>query len=580
MRTSANSWIEVCETGEIIERDEAGRPLLIAGLLVDVTEKSSTQQFFVGVQRRLTSAFDIASDPLAILTSRGEFQLSNKSFGALLGHSSDALLDRSVLDFISADDRSEVEASLNAAWKEGAPRQFRCRVESCDFGHRFLDCSITPIDGFLYLSGRDVTEAMRTETELKRALEKAERSDSAKSTFIANVSHELRTPLNGIIGLTEALMQKSVSQSESETLALIKSSGETLSLLIEDLLDMAQIESGRLRLRPQEFKPAEIIEETCELLRAKARSKALNINVEAESTAYKSIVADKLRVRQVLTNLVSNAIKFTESGQVLVRARIVSEESQSHHLEVVVRDTGIGIPGEARERLFRRFEQADQSIGRRFGGTGLGLAISKSLVDAMGGVITLESVVGVGSTFTVRVPVEVSAISVACDQDPVLGNPNSGVEEEPISQASAQRGPPARLSVLVADDNETNWRVIRALCSGLQADMTWANDRAKAVALYAEKKYDLILMDMQMPLMDGLQATRAIREIEERGSQERTPIITLTANSESSHVDAAFSAGSDAFVRKPITTKTLFAGIAEGFARCERRMEYDVRGTS
>ncbi len=366
------------------------------------------------------------------------------------------------------------------------------------------------------------------------ARDAAEAANRAKTEFLANMSHEIRTPLNGVIGIASALSRTELTGRQQEMVQLIETSADSLQVLLSDVLDMARVEAGRMEIAPEPFDLAEAAMGVAGLFRPKAEEKGLALNVFVGRELAPRLLGDAVRIKQILGNLLSNAVKFTQRGEVrlLIDAHPAVDGAQV--LALCVEDTGIGFDADTARRLFGRFAQADGSISRRFGGTGLGLSISNSLAELMGGRIAAASTSGEGSRFTLTLSLPVVAIGdetkeEACETDALLPPSNDG--ERP-------------LRILVAEDHDVN-RQSRAvdLRGGLDVDLIMAVNGAEALACYAASAFDLVLMDMQMPVMDGLEAIVAIRRREAEARLPRTPIIMLTANALLEHEAAGRAAG-------------------------------------
>ena len=398
----------------------------------------------------------------------------------------------------------------------------------------------------LHKSDRDLVAANRS---LEAAIVAAGRANAAKDQFLSNMSHELRTPLNGIIGIGAALSQSKLPKRERDMARLIKVSGETLERLVSDLLDLAKIESGKLSLEQDRFELGGLVHTAAGLHRDAVESRGVRFVVEVAPAADTAFMGDAIRLRQIVANLVSNAVKFTSVGEIRVHA-----DADEGGVILTVSDTGIGFDAEAGDRLFQRFEQADGSITRRYGGTGLGLSICRALCDEMGGRITARSIPGEGSVFEVRLP-------LARCPDPA----SSAAPAEPAVAAEPQD--PGALRVLLAEDHEINRRTIAYILEQVGVLLTEAADGQQAVDAFRTGDFDVVLMDMQMPLMDGLAATRAIRSIEAETGRARTPIAMLTANAMDEHVAQALDAGCDLHLAKPITPERLFAGLNAAMAQ-------------
>jgi len=367
-----------------------------------------------------------------------------------------------------------------------------------------------------------------------------ERANRAKSTFLANMSHELRTPLNGVIALTDQLAETADQTRRRELAGLVSSSGRLLEQVLSDILDVSKIEAGQFRLSPAPFVLEDTVAAMADLHRASAEAKGLTLSWTVADTVHGAWLGDCGRIAQILSNLLGNAVKFTDRGGVSLTVDLAGER-----LRFTVRDSGVGFDAEVRERLFRRFEQADDSITRRFGGTGLGLSICSALTGMMGGEIDADGVPGEGAVFTVLLPLP--RAEMAADED----------HADPLEGVNLQG-----LRVLAAEDHPTNQKVLQIVLEPFGVDLTIVGNGEEAVTAFGRGGYDAVLMDMQMPVMDGLTATRLIREREAVAGVEPCLVIMLTANAMDEHVEAARLAGADLHVAKPLRPEQLFAALA------------------
>lgn len=383
--------------------------------------------------------------------------------------------------------------------------------------------------------------------ELLRSLEQRvaartaelERANQAKSVFLANMSHELRTPLNGVIALGDRLAEEQDPQRRRELAALVTSSGRLLEQVLGDILDVSKIEAGQFQLNPAPFDLVQLVRGMAELHAAAAEAKNLSLRWSVSSDAEGTYDGDAGRISQILSNLLANAVKFTHQGEVSLEV-----DRQDEALCFVVRDTGVGFDQEVRERLFKRFVQADQSITRQFGGTGLGLSICAALAEMMQGSITAEASPGQGARFEVRLPLPLS--------DEVA---DAVVEERHEISLEGLR-------VLVAEDHPTNRKVVEIVLEPFGVDLTLVEDGQAALDALETGRFDAVLMDMQMPVMDGLSATRAIRAREKASASEPILIVMLTANAMEEHVAAAHAAGADLHLAKPLHPARLLEALA------------------
>ena len=373
---------------------------------------------------------------------------------------------------------------------------------------------------------------------LRLARSRAEGANRAKSEFLANMSHEIRTPLNGVVAMADALSRRQLDDAEHEMVEIIRSSGVTLERLLSDILDSAKIEAGQVTIEAAPFALGHAVKDIAALWSSRVEGGPVALVVELDPLLDRMVVGDVVRVRQILANLVSNALKFTSAGAVTLSV----EPAADDRVRFTVTDTGVGFDAEQKARIFTRFQQADGSITRRFGGTGLGLAISRDLAELMGGELDCESTPGAGSRFWFELPLPAAMI------------------EETVAGATNDTSPEG-LRILLADDHPANRKVIEVLLAPTEATLIAVENGQEALDAFAEGGFDLILMDMQMPVMDGLTATAAIRALEAERGLARTPLLMLTANAMAEHVEAGRAAGADGHLAKPVTTQTLFAAI-------------------
>jgi signal transduction histidine kinase/CheY-like chemotaxis protein len=378
--------------------------------------------------------------------------------------------------------------------------------------------------------------------ELRAARGAAESASRAKSAFLANMSHELRTPFQGLLGMLELLDQGALDSAQRRQLVVARDAASHLLAVLDDVLDISRLEAGTLTLQSEPVAPRDLLADVRALMAPAADRKHLSFETRCDASVPARMRLDGLRVRQVLFNLLSNAIKFTERGGVLIEAAVRDGE-----LVIAVADTGIGMDEATRALLFQRFSQGDDSTSRRYGGTGLGLEISRSLARMMGGDITVQSAPGAGSRFELRLPVA----------DAVAAEPVRAAEPGVPARALAAT---QRLRLLVAEDNEVNREVLAAMIDGLGQEAHFAQDGREALDAAASQDFDLVLMDLHMPGMDGIEAARAIRALE--GGRSRVPIAALTADAFDDTRERCMAAGMDAFLPKPVSVEALARLIA------------------
>jgi len=480
----------------------------------------------------------------------GRFVLVNRAGEELLGVPREALLGRNDADFFPAD-----QAAFFAEMDRKVLDSDRVWVideeplKTPHNGDRWLQTKKIAIPGegdekLLLIISEDITERKQSAAALEAALQSAQAASIAKSEFLANMSHEIRTPLNGVLGMAQVLAQTELTPRQREMMDVILNSGQALNALLSGILDLAKIEAGEVELEPAPFSLREDLTAAAATFEALAHQKGLSFSLDFADGFHDRAVGDALKIGQIVNNLISNAVKFTCEGAVAVRAATYEADDGAIVLDVEVQDSGEGFAPEVRDSLFERFVQGDGSITRRFGGSGLGLNIALRFAKLMDGDITCDSTPGEGATFrfTARL-----------------------AKAEAEAPAPVRRPTPApsagRLRVLLAEDHPTNQRVVE-LMLGEIADLVVAENGAVALEAFDSQPFDIVLMDTQMPVMDGLTAIRAIRAREQAAGTGRIPIISLTANAMPHQVEACLEAGADLHLAKPITVAALFESIA------------------
>ncbi|SFI26273.1 hybrid sensor histidine kinase/response regulator [Planctomicrobium piriforme] len=510
--------------------------------------------------QRTQAIIEGALDGVVQLDSTGRITGWNRQAEKIFGWPMDDALGQPLIQLtIPAADRDSVQQGLDRSRKvvagEAAAERFEVsgqRQNGQVFPVELSIVSCASETGTAYcLFVRDITTRRQAEADLRRARDHAEAASEAKSQFLANVSHEIRTPLNGILGFADLIIRKpnATRETVNEYLRTIKQCGEHLLSLINDILDISKIEAGHLEVTALPCSPYEIVAGVMSVLRVKAQDKGISLEYYWNGDIPETIVTDPGRVRQLLINLVNNAVKFTLKGGVWVEARY---DKRTGQLEFAVRDSGIGIPAEKLDQIFQPFVQVDNSITRHFEGTGLGLSICRRIVFALGGDIRVDSTPGQGSTFTATVNAQV----------PETAKWHSGVSSDLIrsrtketpTDASALAG----LRVLIVEDGETNRRLISAILEDVDIHVSMAENGAVGLQMASQLPFDVILMDMQMPVMDGYTAAGRMRS-----AGVMAPIIALTAHAMQGDAEKCFAAGCSDYLPKPIREAELLRKVAQ-----------------
>jgi len=515
--------------------------------------------------RDLTTFFEVSLDMLCIRDKDFRFVRVNQAWATTLGYSIAELEGAAMLPLVHPDDIADTQGHMHRMRVEGEGdgevMGFVNRYRHKAGGYRHLEWRARRVGDLVFGAARDVTERLALEAEMRAAQQAADAANQAKSDFLANMSHEIRTPLNGVIGVVDALQRTELTPAQREMVSLIQRSGVTLERLVSDILDVSKIEAGRLEIEHRVFDLRGELGSLADVHQLRAQEKNLSFRASYGESARGEFHGDSIRIKQVLDNLLSNAVKFTSEGEVRLTIDVEDPDAPGRpsRLIVEVADTGVGFDAAAAEGLFQRFSQADTTITRRFGGTGLGLSICKSLVEMMGGEIAARSAPGGGSLFRVEIPLAREGSLAVYDAGPAGAGPEAALAG---GQPMADRDAPVR--ILLAEDHPTNQKVVELILAPYGAEITIVENGAQAVEAMRRGVFDLVLMDMQMPVMDGLAATRAIRRDEGRlDGRGRTPIVMLSANAMSQHRTEAFAAGADLHIAKPVTAAALVGGVGE-----------------
>ena len=488
----------------------------------------------------------MTTDPAGIISD------VNKQMEALTGCTRDELIGAPFKDFFTDPDRAA--AGIQLVLRDKKVTDYELTARDRDGRQTVVSYNATTfydrgrnLQG-VFAAARDVTERKRVEAELKHAKAAAESASQIKSDFLASMSHEIRTPMNSILGIADLLAKTELSPEQEKYVRIFQRSGENLLNLINDILDLSKVEASQLELEKTGFSIHDHLEKISEMVGPRAVEKGLTLSIDVAPDVPLDLIGDPTRLSQVLLNLVGNAIKFTHSGRVALEVTAPATLHPSPLLQFTVTDTGIGIPADKMEQIFERFNQADTSMTRRFGGSGLGLTICRRLVELMGGEISVESDFGEGSRFTVLVPFELwnAAKHPAVEQEDT-----SLCQDEPV------------MRILLAEDSPDNCTIIVAYLEDTPHVIEIAGTGAMVCEMFKAGQYDLVLMDRQMPVMDGLTATRTIRAWEADHNRVATPIIALTASALKGDREMCLLAGCSAFLTKPIKQAVLLRAISD-----------------
>ena len=532
--------------------DAAGKPIGYLLMSSDISEKRHQEEKLRSASEYARSLIEASLDPLVTISPEGKITDVNAGSVKVTGVPREKLIGTDFSNYFTEPNKAR--EGYEQVFAKGFVTDYPLTIRH--EGGRLTDVLYNAsvykdVRGNVlgvFAAARDVTDQKRVEVELQKAKAAAESANETKSEFLASMSHEIRTPMNAIMGIADLLAKTPLSPQQDKYVQIFRRSGANLLNLINDILDLSKVEASQLELERTGFSLNDVLEKVTEMVEVGAREKGLALVCETAPNMPTDLVGDPARLQQVLLNLLSNAIKFTESGEVSLRVTPDGDSSVPTALRFTVSDTGIGIPGEKLSRVFERFMQADSSTTRRFGGSGLGLTISKRLVELMGGRIWVESTVEKGSVFFFVVPFEA-----------YTGATRRATVRDGTGHDSALRA----LRILVAEDSPDNCAITLAYLQDTPYRVEIAENGAIACKMFEAGVYDIVLIDRQMPVMDGLTATRTIRAWEQANSRPPVPIIAVTASALKGDREKCLAAGCTAFLTKPITQELLLAAIKE-----------------
>jgi PAS domain S-box-containing protein len=557
--------------------NEKGKPYQYISIRTDITRQKELEKQLLDGQHFLKQVTDTMAQGLYALDEKGLCTFWNKEAEHILGWTEEELLHKDLHEIIHFQDENGQPISKDNCLSHQAIENKEVYSSDTEYfthkcGH-ILPISIIAVPllekdiaiGTVAVFN-DITKRKADEKIVNQAIINAKQANQAKSDFLANMSHEIRTPMNGIIGMTELTLETDLTGEQKEFLEIVKDSSYALLAIVNDILDFSKIESGKLVLDHIEFNINELLKKTLAILTPKAEQKGVMLSMENQMALQScfQLMGDPGRLRQIILNLVGNAIKFTLHGHIKVSVTLKEKNAQKCCLLFSIEDTGIGIPKDKQHSIFDAFSQADTSVTRRFGGTGLGLSISKQFIELMEGVIWLKSEPNVGTTFFFTCWFDYKMT----DTEQLQPQTNNLLEQKTFPMSTdmsvAMCEGKLKLSILLAEDNLINQKLAKKLLEKQGYKVQIANNGLEAVTLFRQQSFDLILMDFQMPEMNGLEATEKIRALEQQ-TGGHIPIIAMTANAMKEDKDRAMRAGMDAYVPKPINVQELLMQITHFF---------------
>ena len=504
--------------------------------------------------------FGLSLDVLGIAGMDGYFKRVNPAFGEILGFTTEEILAQPFLDFVHPDDRPATLAEVEKQSRGQDTTEFENRYRCKDGSWKWLSWNAHPVveEGLLYATARDITERKKFEQQITAAKEEAQQANRAKSTFLATMSHEIRTPMNGLLGMLELLSLTRLDAEQRATLAVVRESSQSLLRIIDDILDFSKIEAGKLDVCPEVASLKTLIEEVQNIFSGNASSKGLVVTRFVDPRISPAVLVDPLRLRQILNNFVSNALKFTPHGCVEITAELMGRAGGVDQIRFSVKDSGVCISHENQKLLFQPFHQGAADTTRRFGGTGLGLTICRRLAELMGGSVEMVSELGKGTTMSLTLALPIADVKDVCKTDTKakldLTPTAAGMPRMAPSIAQAEE---QGTLVLLVDDHPIN-RMLLMRQAQLLGDATEsAEDGVEALEKWRSGRFAIVITDCNMPRMDGYALAREIRRLEGGHAEQRTPIIACTANAMAGEAEKCFAAGMDDCLVKPVELNEL-----------------------
>lgn len=513
--------------------------------------------------------FDLSLDPLAIAGTDGYFKRVNPAFCETLGFSADEIAARPFLEFVHPDDHAATLAEMQGLSSGAITVEFENRYRCRDRDWRWLSWKVRPIreENLLYATARDVTERKKLTQQYAAAKDEAQQANDAKSIFLATMSHELRTSMNGMLGMLELLSLSRLDGEQRSTIAMMQESSRSLLRIVDDILDLSKIEAGKLDIRPEPTSITKLIKDVQSIASISAARSGLAVSHVVDSRISPMLLADGLRVRQILSNLVSNALKFTSHGSVEIRADLLDRSGGQEKVRFSVQDTGPGISEETQKLLFLPFSQGDAATAQRAGGTGLGLTICRRLAEMMGGTVHMYSEPGVGTTVTLTLVlpvVEAASLPAAAVPDEPWGNKEPpAATADPARPSTGVAGAEAGGMLLLVDDHPINRMLLQRQAQLLGCAAETAEDGAEALDRWQSGNFAIVITDCQMPGMDGYTLARNIRRLEADKGAPRIPIVACTANALPGEVEKCMAAGMDDVLVKPVQLAALRQVLAQ-----------------